>query len=220
MKAKHNKNNKKSGKTPGKRSYAGGDIPPPNEYTHSTMSCPLPRITERVTARSVANTTIVATPTADVKTSFNFQLGNANIGTGFFDQYRIMAVRFTVVAQNNAIGLVTNTTTTLSPMYIVIDYDDSSNLASVAAAEAYSNCLVLHPGESCERIFKPRMALGAYTGTFVGFANVADQWIDAASTTVQHYGIKTIVPGVTAAQTLLQSWDVHIEYFFEFRKTI
>lgn len=184
------------------------------------MSCPLPKVTEHAIARGTANTVITATPTADVKTSFNFQLGAANVGTGFFDQYRILAVRFTAVAQNNAIGLVTNSTTALVPMYIVIDYDDSSNLASVAAAEAYSNCLILHPGESCERIFRPRMALGAYTGTFVGFANVADQWIDAASNTVQHYGIKTIVPGVTAAQTLLQSWDIHIEYFVEFRKVI
>jgi hypothetical protein len=196
------------------------DVPPSRTFDISTASCSVPRVTEHCVARAIANTTITATPTTDVKTSYNFQLGNANIGVGFFDQYRIVAMRATFAAQNNAIGLVTNTTTTLSPMYIVIDYDDSNNLPNVATAESYSNCLVLHPGQSCQRTFRPRMALGAYTGTFVGFANVADQWIDAASTTVQHYGIKTIVPGVTAAQTLLQSWDVQFEYFIEFRKTI
>jgi hypothetical protein len=208
------------GKHGRRHSFVGGDIPPPNEYTHTTMSCALPRVSERAVVRGIANGSITATPTSPVATTYNFQLGTANVGTGFFDQYRIMAIRFTVAAQNNAIGLVTNSTTTLVPMYIVIDYDDSSSLGSIGAAEAYINCLVLHPGESCERIFKPRMALGAYTGSFVGFANVADQWIDAASTSVQHYGIKTFVPGVAAAQTLLQSWDVHIEYFVELRKSI
>lgn len=216
------KQNKKrtGGKHRRGHSYVGGDIPPPYEYTHTTMSCALPKVTERAVVRGVANSSITATPTSILSTNYNFQIGTANVGTGFFDQYRILAIRFTVAAQNNAIGLVTNSTTTLVPMYIVIDYDDSSSLGTVAAAEAYSNCLVLHPGESCERIFKPRMAVGAYTGTFAGFANMADQWIDAASTSVQHYGIKTVVPGVTAAQTLLQSWDIHIEYFIELRKSI
>jgi hypothetical protein len=184
------------------------------------MSTPLPRVTEHAIVRGVANAVVTASPTLDVKNSYNFQLGNANIGSGFFDQYRILAVRFTVSSQNNAIGLVTNSTTVLVPMYIVIDYDDSGTLGSVGAAEAYSNCLVLHPGESCERIFKPRVALGAYNGTFTGYANVGDVWLDAGSNNVQHYGVKTFVPACAVGQTLLQSWDIHIEYFVEFRKAI
>lgn len=202
------------------KSLIGGDIPPRGHYTHTTASCLLPVVTETCMVRALAQATIIATPTSDVKTSFNFQIGNANVGLGFFDQYKIEAIRFVVTPQNNAIGLVTNSTTTLVPMYLVIDYDDSATLSSVAAAESYSNCLVLHPGESCERIFKPRIALGAYNGAFAGYANVTDMWIDAASTSVQHYGIKTIVPGVTAAQTTLQSWDVSIEYFIRYRKSI
>lgn len=213
-------NTRKNKQRKGRKSYVGGDVPPPQHYTHTTMSCPLPRVTESTVVRALAQTQLAATPVSDLKTSFNFQLGNANVGAGFYDQYRIEAIRFVVSPQNNAIGLVTNSTTSIVPMYIVIDYDDSSNLTSVAQAESYSNCLVLHPGESCERIFKPRVAVAAYTGTFTGFITAADQWIDAASTTVQHYGIKTIVPGVIAAQTLLQSWDISIEYFIQFRKSI
>jgi hypothetical protein len=168
----------------------------------------------------MGQTTITATPISDLKTNFAFTLQAANVGSGFWDQYRIAAIRFVVAPQNNAIGLVTNSTTTLVPMYVVIDYDDTSSLASAVDAASYSTCLMLHPGESCERVFKPRVALAAYNGTFGGYANVGDVWLDAASNTVQHYGIKTLVPGVISGQTLLQSWDISVEYFIEFRKSI
>lgn len=139
----------------------------------------------------MGQTSIVATPTGSVKTNFAFTLQAANVGAGFWDQYRIAAIRFIVAPQNNAIGLLTNSTTTLVPMYVVIDYDDTSNLTDAADASSYSTCLMLHPGESCERVFKPRVAMAVYNGTFGGYANVGDVWIDAASNTVQHYGIKT-----------------------------
>jgi len=62
--------------------------------------------------------------------------------------------------------------------------------------------------------------VAAYNGAFAGYANLGAQWIDAASTTVQHYGVKTYVPGGAAGQTQLASWDVFVEYFIQFRKSI
>jgi hypothetical protein len=103
---------------------------------------------------------------------------------------------------------------------MVIDYDDTSALSSAGAAVVYSNCVVLNPGESVERIFKPKVAIAAYTGSFSGYAVEDDVWIDAASSTVQHYGVKVWVDPCTAGQTLLQSWDVTVEYFIRFRKSI
>jgi hypothetical protein len=163
---------------------------------------------------------LAATPTSAVNTTYIFSLANANLSSGQFDQYRIQAIRFSIVPQNNAIGLVTNSTTALTPLYCVIDYDDATALTSSAAAEEYNNCITLSPGESLSRTFQPRMAVGAYAGTFTGFANVAPQWIDAVSTGVQHYGIKTYIPGVTAAQTQLQTWQVIVEYAVELRANI
>jgi len=218
VKTNKNKTNKGQGRRNGR--LTGGDNPRRPIRTYHTASFPLPRVTEMCVVKGTASAVVTATPTAAVTTQYAFQLSNCNVGTGFWDQYRIDAIRFTITPQNNAIGLVTNSTTTLVPMYCVIDYDDASSLASVAAAESYSNCIVLNPGESLERVFQPRVALAAYTGSFGGYANMAPTWIDAASNTVQHYGIKLYVPGTAAAQTLLQSWDVTIEYFVSFRKSI
>jgi hypothetical protein len=164
--------------------------------------------------------TLASTAVSTVNTTYIFSMGNANLSTGQFDQYRIQAIRFSIVPQNNAIGLVTNTTTTLVPLYCVIDYDDATALTTAAQAEAYNNCITLAPGESLVRTFQPRMAVGAYTGTFSGYANMAPQWIDAVSPLVQHYGIKTFIPGAAASQTLLQTWQVIVEYAVELRANI
>jgi hypothetical protein len=151
---------------------------------------------------------------------YYFTLTDSGISSGPFDQYRINCVRFTIAPQNNAIGLVTNSTTALVPLYFVIDYDDATALSTEADALQYNNVVVLNPGESANRLFRPKMAVAAYTGTFTGYANMEPQWLDAASPTIQHYGVKVLIPGATAAQTLLQSWDVTIEYWIDFRNAI
>jgi hypothetical protein len=202
------------------RTYVGGDVPPPATRTYRTISCPLPRVTEQTIVKGTATSGFIAQAVSAQNPTYNFTLSGFNVGSGFYDQYRIEAVRFTITPQNNAIGLFTNSTTSVVPLYCVIDYDDSSALTSVGQANSYTTCVVLNPGESMERVFKPRMALAAYSGTFVGFANVADQWLDAASTTVQHYGVKLYIPGATAAQTLLQGWDITVEGFISLRKSI
>lgn len=185
-----------------------------------TLSCRIPRVTESTTIRCVANSTITASASANVAGSYNFQLGLANVGTGFYDLYRIEAVRVNIRPKNNAIGLFTNSTTSVVTLYNVIDYDDSANLGSVADAEAYSTCLALAPGQSCSRGFKPRIAMAAYNGAFTGYANMSPQWIDAAYQNVEHYGLKYFIPQATAAQTQLQEWDVSVDYYVSFRKSI
>lgn len=202
------------------KSMKGGDIPPPAKHTFHTMSYPLPKVTEDCVIRALSATTVVTVPSVSVKPTFAFTLGALNTGSGFFDQYMIEAIRFTVTPQNNAVGLVTNSTTTLLPLYVVIDYDDATALASAGAATSYSNCISLAPGESCERTFQPRIALAAYGGAFTQFANAAPQWLDSNSSGVQHYGVKLWVDPAAAGQTALQSWDITVEHFIRFRKAI
>jgi hypothetical protein len=185
-----------------------------------TRSVSVPRVTEYTVVRATQTAVLTVQATSTQNPTYYFTLGNALVGAGFFDQYRIPAIRFNIRAQQNAIGLTTNSTTTVTSIYCVIDYDDASGLANLPAAQTYSNLVVIPPGQSCSRTFKPRIAVGAYTGSFGGFANMADVWIDAASTNVQHYGVKLFIPGVTAAQTQLQSWDIEIEYFIELKKAI
>jgi hypothetical protein len=196
------------------------DQPPSFKATITTISCPLPRVTEYAVVKGTQQSTITASATIDQKPTYYFSLYNAAVGAGFFDQYRYKAVRVSIRPQQNAVGLTTNSTTTVVPLYCVIDYDDDAALGSIGAAEAYSNCVVLEPGQSLSRTFKPRIAMAAYSGAFTSYANMEPQWIDAASNGVRHYGIKIYVPAATAGQTTLQSWDIVIESFIEMRQAI
>jgi hypothetical protein len=171
---------------------------------------------------TVTSAGIVASGTANVNPTYTFSLSdldNTSSYTGLFDQYRIDAVRFIIRPNNNAIGLVTNSTTAIEPMYIVIDYDNNLALTSAGQARSYDNVMILAPGESCCRTFCPRLAMAAYqASSFIGFTNEKMQWIDSASPAVLHYGIKIFIPQASSGQTTLQSWIVEREYFLSFRK--
>jgi hypothetical protein len=214
-------NTKSRKKLANKGKIARGDIPARPIHTYTTISCGLPKVSDSTIVRTLGHSTLTATPTAVAALSLNYSLAQTGLSSsGQWDQYKILAIRVTISPDQTAIGLFTNSTTSYTPLYCVIDYDDSSSLSTVAQAEGYSNCLSLGAGESCERTFRPRMAVAAYTGTFVGFANMADQWIDSANNAILHYGLKMIVPGATAAQTLLPSWQISTEYFIAFRKSV
>jgi hypothetical protein len=196
------------------------DVPPRAIHTYTTASCPTPRVTDACVVRALGHTTVAAQAVSGVAQSLNFTLASSSLTAGQWDQYKLLAVRVTISPDQNAVGLFTNSANSYTPLYTVVDYDDATNLTSVGQAEAYNNCIVLGAGESCSRLFRPRMALAAYSGAFTGFANTGDLWLDAASTTVQHYGVKIYIPGATAAQVQLPSWQISTEYFFAFRKSI
>lgn len=205
--------NKKNRKGPRLTDVPVSDL---RKYTHTTVSCRIPKITQECTLRSCKNDVLTAGITNSAG-GYIFSLSNAQIGSAIFDRYRIDAVRFSIAPRNNAIGVQTG----LTDLYFVIDYDDASSLASQTAAETYSTVIKLAPGESSSRTFAPRIAVAAYNGAFTGFLNQGPQWIDCASNTVQHYGIKTFIPGTgVIGQTVFQTWDIQIEYFIKFISTI
>lgn len=193
------------------------DVPTPSPHTYMTMSHRLPRLTTSCTVRA-SNDDLIASSSGSVVTrSYQFSLSGTTLGSGFFDRYRIDAIRFNVVPRNNALGLVPG----LVDIFCVIDYDDASLLTSTAQAQAYATCLKMAPGESCSRTFAPNLAIAAYNGAFSGFANQKPQWIDAASASVQHYGVKLYIPATgVVGQTVFQQWDINIEYFISFSQSI
>lgn len=125
-----------------------------------------------------------------------------------FDQYRFDSVECALEAQNSNQN-ITNTGKCVS----VIDYDDATALPSFAAASDYTNALVSSCQSNQYRRFVPHSAVAAYTGAFGGFENVAHQWIDAASTTVQHYGFKTVASATSSVMT----YDLVMKYHITLR---
>lgn len=197
------------------------DLPIAVKHTYDTMSCRMPNITQTCTLRVMQSSSLMASGSAAVSQGYIFSLSGSGTGSAFFDRYKIEAIRFTMVPQNNAVQLLTSTSASLTDAYVVVDYDDATALSSSAAAQTYATCVKLSPGQSCSRLFAPRLAVAAYTGSFTGFLNQGPQWIDSASATVQHYGIKVFIPPTgVVGQTALQTWDIGIEYYLAFKNTI
>lgn len=199
-----------------------GDIPRTVKRTYSTISCPRPRAGGNYIFRQIIDgAQIQANPTG-----FGFayswkvsQLDGISSMGSLFDQYRILAVDFHIVPDQNALQVATLSTNQWVPLYCVIDYDDSTVPTSAAYTRQYNNCIELQPGESLQRRFQPRAEAAVIdsTSTTVNALSIGDTWMDIAQTNVPFRGIKIWSPSTVAGQTSLQSWSVFTEVFVELR---
>jgi hypothetical protein len=123
--------------------------------------------------------------------SANFKLSDLDQYASFtnvFDQYRIICIEAIIYAAPTASGTVDSL---LGSRWLsVVDYDDSTNLTSVAAASDYTNAEMTTLQCGHFHSFRPHAAVAAYSGSFTSYANEQSPWLDAASANVQHYGIK------------------------------
>jgi len=115
----------------------------------------------------------------------NFQLNSlpqVASWTAIFDQFKIDAIETWLQAAQTNNGGHTGW------LYSAVDYDSGAAPASIAAIQQYSNVKESSIQTGHYHKFVPHVAVGAYTGTFTGYANQTSQWIDSNSPTTQHYG--------------------------------
>ncbi len=207
-----------SGNTPNFR----GDVPPRQKTDYRTESIRTPQPTGQLTFHQQAPPVRITSSATSVTTqNITFALTGLNGAAtleSLFDFYRIDAVRVTVRPENTAIQLVDPSTTTLNPLYWVIDYNDATSLTGESNAQEYDNCMILSPGESAERTFQPRYSMVAKSVSGTDYINRAGDWLNVSSDDIIHYGCKFLTPQAHSGQTLLQTWLVQIEYFITFRQ--
>lgn len=133
----------------------------------------------------------------------SFQLsdlpGNADI-VNLFQMYKICAIKVKWIPVQTMVPSVNtyyDSTTSLPvayypdirPFRYVVDYTNVAT-PSVASLLEYNNMKEFIPTHTRSIYFKPRIAVATYSGVaFDGYANMKG-WIDTASTTVEHYGIR------------------------------
>lgn len=211
-----------AGRTRGHTPRMTSDVPLRQPVDQTTSSVAPPRPTGQLTYRQIAPvqqfSVVAGAASAPV---INFTLNGVNGSStlqSLFDLYRIDAVRVTIRPNNNAIGLADPTVTSLVPLYWVIDYNDSTALASVNTALEFDNCMVISPGESAERTFKPMYRLVAGSAAGTDYVSRVGDWLNTSSDDIQHYGCKFYIPAGGSVQTFLQTWSVEIAVFFTFRQ--
>jgi hypothetical protein len=133
------------------------------------------------------HTTSVAVETFSAQSWTLSQCNNSATFQALFDQYRIPLIEFWLTPQSK---LESAAGQTVGLMTSVIDYDDGTALTSVASAGDYDSAVTGPGGMGHYRKFVPHVAIAAYSGAFTSFANEEAPWIDIASNTVVHYGVK------------------------------
>jgi len=115
--------------------------------------------------------------------NFQFnQVPNTTSWATVFDQYMIARIDFWLcVSQTNNGGHN-------GQLYSAVDYDSAASTTE-AGIQQYQNGISGNFITGHFHSFVPHIALAAYSGAFTSYANRSHQWIDSASTTVQHYGM-------------------------------
>lgn len=156
--------------------------------------------------------------------AFNFKLADfvPSDLTALFDQYRFCAIEFKMMPRINTLNSSVTAVPLPAPQYIIsaVDYDDSTAPASVSEVMQYSNCQTHPYDKPFVRRFRPNIALAAYgSGVFASYANRSLQWIDAASPSVEHYGVKIASSSYSTSlnSSNSPSWDVVVKAYIEFR---
>jgi len=100
-------------------------------------------------------------------------------------------------------------------MYIVKDYDDANLLASNTDYLQYQNCKIVNPVSRVRKVsLRPRIANATYGGgAFTSYSNMPAMWLDVASPSVEHYGVKI----GTSATTVVINYQVVAKFVLEFK---
>jgi hypothetical protein len=166
--------------------------------------------------KSVDKGIVQSSTSANTYGSLQFLLSDLNevaSYTAIFDQYRIRSLSICFIP--NTTAAVSNATiSSFAPViYTAVDYDDNGTPSSLATVLNYANVRYHASGSNFTITFKPHISIAGFTGTFGGFVNEPAPWIDAASTNVQHYGLKYALPSAS----LISAWQCIARYTIDFR---
>lgn len=162
---------------------------------------------------------LIGTPSGGANTVLLFRFRLSDITdyaqwTSVFDQYRFKRITAIIQGSNQTSNLATPM---VQPFVTVIDYDDATTtIASLGAALNYGSSYIHHPTCNDRRSFVPHTSGALYSGgAATGASNVKNQWIDAATTDVDHFGFKVFIAPSTT--TNVYTWMLYFEYVMEYK---
>lgn len=154
--------------------------------------------------QTVILTSITTTASSGVEVDVGYQmtfnmLDGASSLVAVFDQYKIPQYTITFLPRFN---LESSGGATLGTFYTALDYDDANSTTALNLRQK-ETCMVTPAWKPHVRTINPHIAIGAYSGAFTSFANMAPQWIDVASVNVQHYAIKAALTNSSTTSTVI-----------------
>lgn len=168
-----------------------------------------------------------------------YSLGLAGIGAGYaysiqlasssevanyqalFDEYRIVHQRYLFTPVFTDYVSASTAPIGSGVSYFAVDLDDANVPLTSTTLANYQNMQQVGWNQSVDISFKPKMALAAYSGTFVGFSPNPDAWIDTVDPAVFYYGLKLYInPSGSGATSALPIYNLMSETTIELRRAI
>jgi hypothetical protein len=145
--------------------------------------------------------------------------------TALYDQYKIREVEVTFTPTITVQNEVSATNQLLVPdysLYYALDFDDAAVVSPLTTLMEYEGIKQYNATASRWRPlkirFKPHVAIAAYVASaFSSFANQSNEWIDCASPSVQHYGLKWGLPCPINTTFAQATYTITCRYLIDFR---
>lgn len=160
--------------------------------------------------------TVTAGTDGLVQTPFRLDfVPNRTEFTALYDQYRIKAIKVTLMPRGNSSDLGTAATLgNVSRVFSVLDYDDSNNPTSISQLCEYQNLKVTHSTKNHTRYLVPKFNanIAGPLGTIarkpsVGFLDVTDE-------SVVHNGVKWAIQAPANGTVV---YDLMTTYYLAFK---
>lgn len=153
---------------------------------------------------------------------FSFALSDLDQVASFsaiFDQYKFVEVEILFVPAQTVNTIQTVAANSTNPfLYVVVDRDDATNLASTAAAREYDNCQIINCTSGLKVRLRPNYTRAIYAaGVFSGYEICDPIWLDMANTGIPHFGVKYACDGINGSSTQQIGWSTIIHYKIAFR---
>jgi hypothetical protein len=139
-----------------------------------------------------------------------------------FDQYRFEEIEIHLLPYYNNQTPQTVFKDVSGASHFVLDFDDTSSLATENAALEYDNVQTAMVYDAISIKFRPAVAPAYYqSGAFSGYGvEPSDRnWLDCASLSIRHYGVKGWISTFSPTSTSIAGWVVYGQYTVSFRNT-
>jgi len=162
---------------------------------------------------------IVANSVAAVFGSIQFTLGmlpNVSEFTALYDQYRINKIKVVLVpALTGLDGNPQSTSYYMPNFHSILDYDDSNAPTALSQLMEHPNYRRTRGQRDHKRYFTPAVAAEIYqSGVSTSYSQKFKQWLDLASTSVPHYGLKYCVDVGNPAGGTQWAWRQYVTFYF------
>lgn len=141
----------------------------------------------------------VSTGTVPSGISYYFTLDSLPDYTDFtnlFDQYKIIQAKCIYTPNSDS-----DTLTVPNVIYTCIDHDDDV-APSLPDILQYQTMQTNEVTDTFVRVVNPCISLAAYSGAFTSYTSTYGMWLDCASASIRHYGLKAYVFGAPSLTAL------------------